>query len=120
MSIDFDKSVQTRDGREVRIYTTEGSHRARPVVGEIGGDDQAPPILCRWYGDGSNELDRQDDSDLVNVAQQYTVWVNAYQSSRASGVHFCAFRTRVEADEHVLKDRIACIQYTFTEGEGLG
>ena len=68
MSIDFDKPVQTRDGREVRIYTQQGRHPTRVVVGEICVGDV--PTVDRWYANGSYFNDGGlADSDLVNVGQ---------------------------------------------------
>ena len=117
MSIDWDKPVQTRDGREVRIYTTEGQHKAQPVVGEIGDGINCPPILSRWYASGRDDLAGPTDSDLVNVPQQHTVWVHFYQGSDIC----CRVFGRPEGANNWGREHktLACIEVTFTEGEGL-
>jgi len=126
MSIDFDKPVQTRDGRKVWIYTTEGRHPTEPVVGEIYGGSICPPILSRWCADGGDSkhsvagYDRPTPNDLVNVPQQRAVWINAYKSyTDHQPVRLHTHDSKAQADESARDDRIACIEVTFTEGEGL-
>lgn len=110
--IDWDKPVQTRDGREVRIYTRQGRHETATVVGEICSGGLCPPILTRWCADGSDDhSSRPNENDLVNVPQKHTVWENKYKST--------LYRTKEDADLAARGNRIACIQVTFYEGDGL-
>jgi len=117
--VDISKPVSTRDGREVRIYTQQGRHPTRVVVGEVC--DGADVSLDRWYANGSYFNDgRLSKSDLVNVLQKHTVWVNIYpHAGCGTPVSFKTHGDRASADEHAKADRIACFEVTFTEGEGL-
>lgn len=64
--ISMDKTYRTRDGRDVKIYTTE--HEGDwPVVGAIGVD------ICTWRADGTHPTNR--DADLIEVKPEKVVWV---------------------------------------------
>lgn len=125
MSIDWDKQVKTRDGCEVRIYTNEGRLMHYPVVGEYRNGDGFQ--IGRWTSEGhwSCSCIHAEDRDLINVTQKHTVWVNVYEdeSRKPSQVlacfNLCSYIRKDDADRSARRDRIACFQYTFTEGEGL-
>ena len=55
-----------------------------------------------------------DKDDLINIPEEYTVWLNIYPGGEA--MYHAA---REIADEYSTGDRIACIPVTFKEGEGL-
>lgn len=115
MGIDWDKPVQTRDGREVAIHTIGGRSQACPVVGEYR--DSGGSWACRrWTHDGRYLSNRKSEDDLVNVPQKHTVWLNVYARDSAC---IKEHDTRKDADEGATRGRIACIEVTFTEGEGL-
>lgn len=50
-------------------------------------------------------------NDLVEVAMKHTRWINIYPGSGGE--------TKAKADAMSNNSRIACIEVTFTEGEGL-
>lgn len=66
-TLDFTKTIATRDGQQVRILTTTDGSSAYPVVGFIG--DEAIP--CGWTLDGRAEIDWSGEhhEDLVNVEE---------------------------------------------------
>ena len=68
MTIDWNKPVQTRNGREVNIFTTNASGE-RPVVGEAqevyGGWE-----VFTWSDDGSFLPGSISDLDLVNGPEE--------------------------------------------------
>ena len=70
--IDWDKPLQTRDGRDVRIYTTEGADTSRPVVGEVKSE-HGIWVVARWRIIGRSFMGQDpvdSPGDLVNVPQQ--------------------------------------------------
>lgn len=102
---DLTKKVTTRDGKEVRIFTTEGRNEDHPVVGEVFIDGEWS-YEC-WTIEGKYSGNTNSKYHLINPPEEK--WINVYPGK--------AHATREEADEYAVKDRIACIK--FKEGEGL-
>ena len=109
MMIDINKKYRTRDGREVRIYATDG-WSASPVHGAIKVEGEWRSSC--WSVRGIHHTDRAYDLIEVRPRQKRTVWVNVYPDEVFTHHH-----------QHVprRKDRIACIkvELDFEEGEGL-
>lgn len=116
--IDKSKTYRTRDGREVRIYATDGD-----TDGPIHG-----AILTRhgwkvtsWTSDGLWCLGAMDGSDLIEVKPRIKreVWVNVYPND--SVILDIAHKNKAEADFAATSGRIACVRLTIDveEGEGL-
>ena len=113
--ISKDKQYRTRDGREVRIYATDGDY---PFVvhGALKNEDgQWKP--CQWLNRGCASIMAQDDRDLIEVKPRIkrTLWLNVYEDD----VH--RFHTKQEAEDGSYKCRIACVKVEIDceEGEGL-
>lgn len=114
-AIDWSQPVETCEDppRPVRVLCTDGPGKY-PVVGLMG--DIGPNS---WTLVGIHDLALPDNIfNLRNTRQQHTVWVNAFpgENGTPSGI---VYRTRHEADIYATRDRIACIQLTFREGDGL-
>ena len=118
MSIDWDKPVQTEDECEARIFTTKGRCKGYPVVGERRG------FFGYWYVDkwtidgiaGENSgYPLTANRSLVNVPQKHTLWVNVY--NKIGGFCGSVHEERLSADNECW--RYACVEVTFTEGEGI-
>ena len=111
--IDKSKQYRTRDGREVRIYATDGGGH-KPIHGAIREDENW--IAYTWLYDGVAAL---DCNSLIEVKPRIKreVWVNVYHES-AFG-----YPNRAWADNHAgnSSERIACVKLTIDveEGEGL-
>ena len=113
--IDINKQYHTRDGREVRIYATDGArgkvHGA--ILTNEGWEHRT------WNSSGVIVLCQEHDSDLIEVRPRHkrTVWLNVYQS----GVVPEACSSKERADLAAACGRIACIKVDldFEEGEGL-
>jgi len=112
--IDKNKVYKTRDGREVRIYATDGGGYW-PIHGAI-------QLSCSgwmpasWDNDGNAfNLGARDGLIEVRPRHKRTVWVNVYGDSKPA-LHL----SRELADQYRC-DRIACIkvELDFEEGEGL-
>jgi hypothetical protein len=110
--IDINKKYRTRDGREVRIYATDG-HETYPIHGAIMDQGWCPH---HWMPDGRGAFER---FDLIEVRPRHkrTVWLNVY----GSGIVPEACSSRENADRAAACNRIACIkvELDFEEGEGL-
>jgi hypothetical protein len=115
MMIDIDKKYRTRDGREVRIYATDGEH-GELVHGAIKHKEYGWQSML-WFADGHYHDGENSCCDLIEVRPRHkrTVWVNIYDDTKPA-LHL----SRELADQY-RRDRIACIkvELDFEEGEGL-
>ena len=113
--INIDKKYRTRDGREVRIYATNGG-RPCPVHGTIFSKELGW-LLAAWHMDGCALNDIGHPADLVEVKPriQRTVWGNVYPD----GVRI--YPVKKQAEYHASPDRLACVKVEIDceEGEGL-
>lgn len=116
--ISKDKTYRTRDGREVRIYATDGGG-AWPVHGAVKLGHQW--FMREWTEHGMSTLQEQcvTDFDLFEVKPRHkrTMWINVYE-----GGGVVAFSGKEYADQFgVDTNRTACIKVDldFEEGEGL-
>jgi hypothetical protein len=112
--ISKDKTYRTRDGREVRIYATDG-HPGEPVHGAFQ-DYSCAWNSAMWRHDGSN-VHGIIDADLIEVKPRIkrTVWLNVYED------FVNGWRTKESADLCVIEKRLACVKVEIDveEGEGL-
>jgi hypothetical protein len=113
--IDKSKQYRTRDGREVRIYATDGGNHADYVHGAIKekGGGWAP---YQWYSHGGYLSGTGDPRDLIEVKPRIKreVWVNVYPNGTQS------FGEKRFADEHAMDHRIACVKLTIDCEERTG
>lgn len=112
--ISKDKTYRTRDGREVRIYATDGSG-SRPIHGAVNRNNRW--VAHTWESNGNYGCYEIDD-DLIEVKPRIkrTVWLNVYEHD------VFAYDTKPEADNNVVSfDRLACVKVEIDceEGEGL-
>ena len=111
--IDVNKKYRTRDGREVRIYATDGGG-PQPVHGAISGLNFWS--TANWSKNGSYTVvyGQEHDNDLIEVRPRHkrTVWLHVWENGTV-----CA----TEESYYVPTGRIACIkvELDFEEGEGL-
>ena len=109
--IDKSKTYRTRDGREVRIYATDGADKY-PVHGSIKYETGWE--LFTWQLDGMRTPGHKGGGDLIEVRPRHkrTVFLHVW-----NGGTVCA----TEESYYVPAGRIACIKVDldFEEGEGL-
>ncbi len=109
--IDKSKTYKTRDGREVRIYATDGAG-IRPVHGAIKTDEGW--VREDWSSDGGFGGNMRFSDDLIEVRPRHkrTVWLHVFENSTV-----CA----TENAHYDITNRIACIkvELDFAEGDGL-
>lgn len=118
--INKDKTYRTRDGREVRIYATDGV--GNQCVHGAYRDKNGEWAMWLWgiNGEPTNIIKYGEDAlDLVEVKPRHkrTVWINVYEGKPFYGI----FHTEYDADTFSSRHRIACIKVDldFEEGEGL-
>ena len=108
--ISKDKTYRTRDGREVRIYATDGGGNM-PVHGSVMMNEGWHS--CTWMSDGTVARDKHA-FDLIEVKPRIrrTVWLNVYEHG---GVY--AVTDPINKGEQC----IACVKVEIDceEGEGL-
>lgn len=117
--IDKSKTYKTRDGREVRIYATDGA--SDYVHGAILWPEGW--VSTSWTALGRQAPQIKDgDLDLIEVKPRIkrTVWLNMYdddtQAYPNKGLASCNYTS-----DHNGSRRIACIKVEIDceEGEGL-
>jgi hypothetical protein len=98
----------TRDGQPARVCVSNGTN-------VINGFIWYPTIVRwatqSWYADGSTIASSISNQDLFDIPVKHTRWFNLYD---ASGYDF-----KYLAEDAALPHRVACIEVTFEEGEGL-
>lgn len=117
--ISKDKQYRTRDGREVRIYATDGTKNFE-VHGAVKNDEGWHVIS---WGLDNGKFDRHSTEehkyDLIEVKPRIkrSHWMNIYPSLCRDASHV----TKDQADTHCGSDRIACVKVEIDceEGEGL-
>jgi len=115
--IDLTKQYRTRDGREVRIYATDG-YPSLTVHGAIKLEDGWE--IVAWRSDGRLGGYAESDSDLIEVKPRIRreVWLNVYD-----GDDVVSARSSREAADRAwsVGHRIACVRVVIDceEGEGL-
>ena len=117
--ISKDKTYRTRDGREVRIYATDGSDWSS-IHGAF--KDESGWWFCVWHEDGSyidSMLEHRCDLIEVKPRIKRTVWLNVYGSSNVSDGQY--YGSKTVADIHAGHARRACVKVEIDceEGEGL-
>lgn len=108
--IDKNKSYRTRDGREVRIYATDGGN-AYKVHGAVR--DNGIWLPQAWLSDGKVSNYDEHDVDLIEVRPRIkrTVWLHLWKNGTV-----CA----TEESYYVPTGRIACVQVEIDVEEGQG
>jgi len=108
--ISKDKTYRTRDGREVRIYATDGDNG-----GTIHGAIFLNGWQFRlWYSNGSYDRDAETSLDLIEVKPRIkrTVWLHIYDNY--TKVSDTTIRLTMNKPRACVKVDIDC-----EEGEGL-
>lgn len=117
--INIKKEYRTRDGREVRIYATDGVG-IWPVAGASLEDNGWVNQLWSSGGSftGGKFLHR---TDLIEVKPriQRTFWVNVYPQH--PDMRMIMHQTKQIADRRAFPERIACVEVKIDvpQGEGL-
>lgn len=129
LMISKDKTYRTKDGREVRIYATDGSWGGT-IHGavDLGGLGKPSWIAMQWTPNGmamqwtpngmvTDLINNRHDLIEVKPRHKRTVWINVYSDTH----EVSAWHTKKHADNIAAVNRIACVEVDldFEEGEGL-
>lgn len=120
ITIDWNKPVQTKDGRKVRVLCTDGPNPRFPVVGAIEGWFNTE----QWTKDGCFSLLHHGyhDNDLINTPEKHELWVNVWKGSEGT-IFLFNFLSKKDADADAdvtgRSTLVARIHREFEEGEGL-
>jgi hypothetical protein len=113
--IDINKKYKPRNGKEVRIYATDGNINQK-IHGAINIDGKWE--AAQWYDSGFYYVDGPSYFDLVEVKHyiKRKVWINVYPG-HCTGAYY----EKRHADEMAAPHRIGCVQVEIDceEGEGL-
>lgn len=119
--IDKSKNYRTRDGREVRIYATDGGANRNAIHGAVR-NESGDWVAEQWFHEGMYAQAGSHMKDLIEVKPRIKrkLWVNLYQG-RETGwetIH----ESRLEADNYpdCHKMRIACVEIDLDVEEGQG
>ena len=95
--IDKNKQYKTRDGREVRIYATDGNESV-PIHGAVLTDGMWN-VFC-WNADGRwRETERQHSFDLIEVVPLIECWA-VLPETLSGGYAYAMFIDRIDAIEY--------------------
>lgn len=111
--IDKDKQYTTRDGREVRIYATDGAGLC-PVHGAIRESNGW--YSCKWSSCGKYSEEPDSPSDLIEVKRRKKIerWIMVERHDACS--MWCTKPSQIETvNSFALKH----IVFEVEEGEGL-
>ena len=113
--IDINKTYRTRDGREVRIYATDGG-----VGNSIHGAFKDANNIWRqhcWREDGNDYYSKSHDLIEVRPRIKRTVWVNVYKEGQTIHPDLAHDYNNVG----MTLTRLACVRVEIDceEGEGL-
>ena len=121
--IDINKKYRTHDGREVRIYATDGGHENCMAHGAVKNKTGGWEIVS-WYNEtGKYYINdaRNHPYDLIEVRPRHkrTVWLNVIKDSYGD-LLFSAYVSEKDAKRSCYDRTLACIkvELDFEEGEG--
>ena len=125
MMIDIDKKYRTRDGREVRIYATDGGLANCMTHGAVKNGSGFWEIAS-WYTAHGKHYDIETDHpyDLIEVRPRHkrTVWLAVYPNGYIEATSKLEWRNGPCINGPYDGEKpIACIKVDldFEEGEGL-
>ena len=105
--INWEKPIQTRDGRKARVVRTDvksDHYSVICLVTQESGDEFV--ITC--HHDGSRDTTfAGHEADIINAPEKRTIegWVNVYESGHSGDFH----STKEYADATSGRKRIACV-----------
>jgi hypothetical protein len=107
--IDMKKKYRTRDGREVRIYATDGDG-AYPVHGAV--NDLGGWVSVEWTEAGQFWAREHNPTDLVEVVEPKTVWINLDEDGNPT-----SFKSKQDALTWRFDDHLHTYKVELTEAD---
>lgn len=108
--LDLTKPLQTRQGEKAELVYDgiSGDYPLAVVVHLKGGETD----LRTYTREGIHVLDEDSMSNLMNVPEKHTFWMNIYEDRQER------YSSRDQADFFAGDGCIACVEVTYTEGKG--
>jgi hypothetical protein len=109
----------TRDGREAKVcvVTCDSSLGGNLIIKGFIRYNDGVWVSQSWGAGGSSQWN--GECDLFDVPVKHTRWVNMYPNISGTYSTVGAYMNKEGANEFARKARVACIEITFEEGEGL-
>ena len=116
--LDINKQYRTRDGREVRIYATDGAG-IRPVHGAIKTDEGW--VREDWSSDGGFGGNMRFSDDLIEVRPRHkrTVWLHVWSSNYIQVMNTPEWQISTSGRSGEVPYACVKIELDYEEGEGL-
>lgn len=111
-SLDLTKPLQTRFGEKAELVY-DGLTGDFPLVVIIHRKNKRK-TLRTYTREGIAYTDEGSLANLMNVPEKRTIWLNINENW-----HTIEYSSRDLADRYARSDRIACVEVTYTKGEGL-
>jgi len=117
--IDWDKPVQTRNGYEAVVYTTNGKNKKYPVICEYKHKNGYWALIgLTLDGKADADIEGISDYDIINVPKlKVGGWLNVYSSGLTSSLY--PTKEMADANARCRPGRISSVFIEFEEGEGL-
>lgn len=110
--LDLTKPLQTRLGEKAELVY-DGISGDWPLAVVVHYKHGGGKTLRTYTREGVLYNDEDSMSNLVNVPVKRTFWLNIYEDRQTGHPN------RDHADYYACYGRIACVEVTYTEGEGL-
>ena len=118
--IDINKQYRTRDGREVRIYATDGGGPC-PIHGAIRGLNFWS--TANWSKNGSYTVvyGQEHDNDLIEVRPRHkrTVWLIVWSSNYIQVMNTPEWQISTSGRSGEVPYACVKVELDYEEGEGL-
>ena len=114
MSIDWEKPVQTRDGRKARVLCTDMRGTEFSVVALV--DDATNENLITVNKHGRHYGTQRSATDLINAPVTITRWVNVYSRGPSSQLYQSKADAITGGPSAIAR---VLVEITYTPGEGL-
>jgi hypothetical protein len=119
MSVDWNKPIQTRDGRKARVVCMDRkdyqSHRTYMCLVDNNGTEAVWFYKSNGYIRDDN---KNDDLDIINVPEEHEIEIRFCKNSKGTICHVCMSLSSPCRECHDFKE-IAKKKITIKEGEGL-
>jgi hypothetical protein len=106
----------TRDGQPARVCVSNGTN---VITGFIWYPAYSKWVTHSWYKDGSSSHGSITKQDLFDIPVKHTRWTNVYPEDDGRYTIKGSHPSKRLADKVAGTKRVACIEVTFEEGEGL-
>jgi hypothetical protein len=120
--ININKTYRTHDGREVRIYATDGAEPT-PVHGSIKSNIDYQWHPYRWYNNGRSSHNPRafDMCDLIEVRPRHkrTVWLTVWSFNYIQVMNTPEWQISKSGRSGEIPYACIKVELDYEEGEGL-